>query len=410
MYHIILQDDTKEMHMYNKLRARKKTTDDILQMVSTLKEEMRRFELAEDEMEGKISALSDTVSARFELIFKAMNVNPLTGNVYLGAGNPGQQQGRNKPSRPMSSPAQTRGRSKSYDNPDRPHSAERGMGMSIESFARAEKNKRDWDQQRQSLSQSQRGMYGSADSMDERPRSASSGGSSRPNSRPNSAGPVRPTAQRFNSNANGNGSGSGSGKNPSLRTGSPSLRDSGYIKKAGHNNSIVRPNSVGSNGRPSSVDSKASTGRPSLLRMNSVGNNNNVSPAVNKHSSSPTSSPFSAARRAGTGGANRAGTGIGPPITAGTKLNHISSPVVTAPAKGNDGSAHTTTSTIVGTGTDATPDNHSEPISVGGGVELAPLSSPSADGTNYGAGNGTNNGIVSAMKGRRGSGNRVGFH
>lgn len=68
--HHTSQDETKEMHMYSSLRTRKKTTEDIIQQLGGLREEVRRVDSRGGAAEARVAQLSEDMNARFDMLFK----------------------------------------------------------------------------------------------------------------------------------------------------------------------------------------------------------------------------------------------------------------------------------------------------------------------------------------------------
>jgi hypothetical protein len=61
--------------MYASLRTRKKTTEDVIRMMGGLKEEIKRLDVKSGNTDTRIAILSDDINAKFEILFKALNLH-----------------------------------------------------------------------------------------------------------------------------------------------------------------------------------------------------------------------------------------------------------------------------------------------------------------------------------------------
>jgi uncharacterized protein YoxC len=132
--------------MYANLRTRKKTTEDVIRMMGAMKEEIKRLDVKSGNVDTRIAILSDDINAKFETLFKALNMHQVQ-------------------SAPVTTPSPHMSRGKTM----RPNSAAERLpstkNMSIESFA-------NFNKQTQEQAQAQgRQRLGSSDSK-ERPLSA----------------------------------------------------------------------------------------------------------------------------------------------------------------------------------------------------------------------------------------------
>lgn len=184
----------REMQMYSSLRTRKKTTEDIIQMMGGLKDELKRIDVKSGNVDTRVTILSEEINAKFDLLFKALNINP---NGYSG-GTPGQPPGqsplltRAKTMRPGSAPSEKLTSTKN---------------MSIEAFANFHRQESDKRHQSHNQSQGQgqgrpqlqhQGSRARMGSNDDNDSAGGSGGGSRPVS----ASAVRPGLQRTRTGSN----------------------------------------------------------------------------------------------------------------------------------------------------------------------------------------------------------------
>ena len=67
-------DDMKEMQMYSNIRSRRKTAEDIIAAVGTLREELNSFEHAHSYLDEKVNLMADEINHKFDALFSALNV------------------------------------------------------------------------------------------------------------------------------------------------------------------------------------------------------------------------------------------------------------------------------------------------------------------------------------------------
>jgi hypothetical protein len=174
-----MQDETKEMQMYSSLRTRKKTTEDIIHMMGGLKDELKRLDVKSGNVDTRVTILSEEINAKFDVLFRALNINP-NGGFSVPAGQ-SPHLVRGKTMRPGSAATDRLPTTKS---------------MSIEAFA-------NYNKQEASRQNSTRGRLLSDDDL------GSGGGS-----RPTSAGGGRPALQRARSISNVSAGSAGGGGRP----------------------------------------------------------------------------------------------------------------------------------------------------------------------------------------------------
>ncbi len=78
----MLQDDSKEMHIYHSIRAKKKTSEDVMSLVGDLKGDIKAFRGSYRRLEERVSAASQDIDAKFESLFSALKqMAPQVGDV-----------------------------------------------------------------------------------------------------------------------------------------------------------------------------------------------------------------------------------------------------------------------------------------------------------------------------------------
>lgn len=88
------KDDSKEMAMYSNLRTRKKTAEDVLNVVNALREEVGAHQSRQRELDQRLSEMSEEIDGRFRQLSAILdqtllaNSNvPLPGYLSQAAGN-----------------------------------------------------------------------------------------------------------------------------------------------------------------------------------------------------------------------------------------------------------------------------------------------------------------------------------
>ena len=166
--------------MYYNLRTRKKTAEDVIAMVGNLKEEMRKFEAKHASMETKLAGVTDDLNAKFEVLFKAMNINPITGGFNSNTASPHVSRGKSLRPNSGDTTQQSRSRASSVDRYVYGYGWDRDSGLT------------------KSVT---------------RPRSATRFDKNNNNNRPGSAGSLYGQLQRTGTNSSvGSGSGGGSSR------------------------------------------------------------------------------------------------------------------------------------------------------------------------------------------------------
>jgi hypothetical protein len=105
LLNLLEQDDTKEMKLYANMRSRKKTVDDVIQVLGGLKDEIRRCEANNAGLETRLNSITSDFKSRFDVLVKALY--PMSG----------QSPGSLKRGKTMS--GGSRGRSNSIGHPGR---------------------------------------------------------------------------------------------------------------------------------------------------------------------------------------------------------------------------------------------------------------------------------------------------
>lgn len=85
----IVKDEVKELQIYANIRAKKKTTEDVLDAVNLLREELNVFKAGQIEMEKKIQTLSKDMNRKFSRIISALeNFSNEGGKLPVSASEP----------------------------------------------------------------------------------------------------------------------------------------------------------------------------------------------------------------------------------------------------------------------------------------------------------------------------------
>ena len=63
----------KELQLYENLRIKKKTTEDVIASVSTLHDDVKAFEERHRHIDGDFSILQDNITDKFQLLFDAVH-------------------------------------------------------------------------------------------------------------------------------------------------------------------------------------------------------------------------------------------------------------------------------------------------------------------------------------------------